>query len=83
MVHSSPLPDVALPDVALDRLVPRSGLPAITEYDTGRTVTYAELGALADAAATRLRSRGVGGKQGEADEEGAFQHGNPRRNPSS
>ena len=60
MVHSSPLPDVALPDVALDRLVPRSGLPAITEYDTGRTVTYAELGALADAAATRLRSRGVG-----------------------
>ena len=60
MVHSSPLPDVALPDVALDRLVPHSGLPAITEYDTGRTVTYAELGALADAAATRLRSRGVG-----------------------
>ena len=60
MVHSSPLPDVALPDVPLDRLVPRSGLPAITEYDTGRTVTYAELGALADAAATRLRSRGVG-----------------------
>ncbi|WP_311390146.1 AMP-binding protein [Corynebacterium haemomassiliense] len=60
MVHSSPLPDVALPDVALDRLVPRSGLPAVTEYDTGRTVTYAELGALADAAATRLRSRGVG-----------------------
>lgn len=60
MVHSSPLPDVALPDVPLDRLVPRSGMPAITEYDTGRTVTYAELGALADAAATRLRSRGVG-----------------------
>ena len=60
MVHSSPLPDVALPCVSLDRLVPRSGLPAITEYDTGRTVTYAELGALADAAATRLRSRGVG-----------------------
>ena len=60
MVHSSPLPDVALPDVALDRLVPRSGLPAITEYDTGRTVTYDELGALADAAATRLRSRDVG-----------------------
>ena len=60
MVHSSPLPDVALPDVPLDRLVPRSGLPAITEYDTGRTVTYAELGALADAAAICLRSRGVG-----------------------
>lgn len=60
MVHSSPLPDVALPNTALDRLVPRSGLPAITEYDTGRTVTYDELGALADAAATRLRSRGVG-----------------------
>ena len=60
MVHSSPLPDVALPNTALDRLVPRSGLPAITEYDTGRTVTYAELGALADAAATRLRNRGVG-----------------------
>ena len=35
-------------------------MPAITEYDTGRTVTYAELGALADAAATRLRNRGVG-----------------------
>ena len=60
MVHSSPLPDVALPDVSLDRLVPRSGLPAVTEYDTGRTVTYDELGALADAAATRLRRRGVG-----------------------
>lgn len=59
-MHSSPLPDVALPDVPLDRLVPRSGLPAVTEYDTGRTVTYTELGALADAAATRLRSRGVG-----------------------
>lgn len=59
-MHSSPLPDVALPNTALDRLVPRSGLPAITEYDTGRTVTYDELGALADAAATRLRSRGVG-----------------------
>lgn len=60
MVHSSPLPDVALPNTALDRLVPRGDLPAVTEYDTGRTVTYAELGALADAAATRLRSRGVG-----------------------
>ena len=59
-MHSSPLPDVALPDVSLDRLVPRSGLPAVTEYDTGRTVSYAELGALADAAATRLRNRGVG-----------------------
>ena len=59
-MHSSFLPDVALPNTALDRLVPRSGLPAITEYDTGRTVTYAELGALADAAATRLRNRGVG-----------------------
>lgn len=59
-MHSSPLPDVALPDVSLDRLVPRSGLPAVTEYDTGRTVTYAELGALADAAATGLRSRGAG-----------------------
>lgn len=59
-MHSSPLPDVALPDVSLDRLVPRSGLPAVTEYDTGRTVTYDELGALADAAATRLRRRGVG-----------------------
>lgn len=60
MVHSSPLPDVALPNTALDRLVPRGDLPAVTEYDTGRTVTYAELGALADAAATRLRRRGVG-----------------------
>ena len=60
MVHSSPLPDVALPCVPLDRLIPRGDLPAITEYDTGRTVTYAELGALADGAATRLRARGVG-----------------------
>lgn len=60
MVHSSPLPDVALPGVPLDRLVPLGDRPAITEYDTGRTVTYDELGALADAAATRMRSRGVG-----------------------
>ena len=59
MVHSSPLPDVALPNTALDRLVPRGELPAITEYDTGRTVTYDELWAVADAAATRLRNRGV------------------------
>lgn len=59
MVHSSPLPDVALPNTALDRLVPRGELPAITEYDTGRTVTYDELWAVADAAATRLRNRRV------------------------
>jgi len=32
----------------------------MTEIDTGRTVTYAELNALADAAAGRLRTRGVG-----------------------
>ncbi|MBA1837970.1 AMP-binding protein [Corynebacterium sp. zg912] len=61
MVHSSPLPDITLPGTAFDRMVPTNvALPAITEIDTGRTVTYGELAELANAAAARLRSRGVG-----------------------
>ena len=60
MVHSSPLPEIALPGTTIDRMVPRVALPAITEIDTGRTVTYAELAELSGAAAARLRARGVG-----------------------
>ncbi|WJY98133.1 AMP-binding protein [Corynebacterium fournieri] len=61
MVHSSPLPDIALPGTTLDRMVPYdSALPALTELDTGRSVTYAKLGALVGAAAARLAGRGVG-----------------------
>ena len=46
MFHRSPLPDIALPETTLFALL-ESDSPALTEIDTGRSVTYAELRALA------------------------------------
>lgn len=63
MPHRSPLPDIVLPetsvyDAVFDDFDPE--LPAITELDTGRAVTYGQLQLLIDATAARLSARGVG-----------------------
>ncbi len=64
MLHSSPLPDIDLPETTLYGAVFGNtaglDLPAITELDTGRSVTYAELQARTLAAAASLAQRGVG-----------------------
>lgn len=59
MCHRSPLPDIALPETTLFALL-ESDSPALTEIDTGRSVTYAELRALALGTASTLAARGVG-----------------------
>lgn len=59
MFHRSPLPDIALPETTLFALL-ESDSPALTEIDTGRSVTYAELRALALGTASALAARGVG-----------------------
>lgn len=59
MFHRSPLPDIALPETTLFALL-ESDSPALTEIDTGRSVTYAELRALALGTASVLTARGVG-----------------------
>lgn len=58
MVHRSPLPDIALPGTPLHALAfdgADPALPAITELDTERSVTYGELFSLVDAASRSLR----------------------------
>lgn len=59
MFHRSPLPDIDLPESTLFALL-ESDSPALTEIDTGRSVTYAELRALALGTASALVARGVG-----------------------
>lgn len=59
MCHRSPLPDIALPETTLFALLDDDS-PALTEIDTGRSVTYAELRALALGTASALAARGVG-----------------------
>ena len=63
MLHRSPLPDIALPEttiygVVFDAFDP--GRPAITELDTGRSVTYGQLQLLIDATVANLLARGIG-----------------------
>ena len=66
MCHRSPLPDIDLPGTTLfasvfaadEEALPDT--PAITEIDTGRTVTYPQLRALALGTAASLAARGVG-----------------------
>lgn len=53
MLYASPLPDIALPSTDIfshvfGDLGATAALPAITEVDTGRTVTYGELRAMAE-----------------------------------
>ena len=59
MFHRSPLPDIALPETMLFALLDDDS-PALTEIDTGHSVTYAELRALALGTAAALAARGVG-----------------------
>lgn len=59
MFHRSPLPDIALPETTLFALLDYDS-PALTEIDTGHSVTYAELRALALGTAAALAARGVG-----------------------
>ncbi|HVH68292.1 MAG TPA: 4-coumarate--CoA ligase family protein [Gemmatimonadales bacterium] len=63
MVHKSPHPDVALPDIPLHRLVleraPALGdKPALVDTTSDRTLTYAQLAAGADRVAGGLAARG-------------------------
>ncbi|WP_175934607.1 AMP-binding protein [Corynebacterium sp. Marseille-P4321] len=64
MLHRSPLPDITLPaDTVYGTVFGPSAhpeRPAITELDTGRSVTYAQLQLLIDAAVARLSARGIG-----------------------
>lgn len=66
MIHSSPFPDIDLPegsvyDVMFDGLSEEDAhRPAITELTTGNTVTYGELKEKADAVAGELAERGIG-----------------------
>ena len=59
MQYRSPLPDIALPDTDITTFVlgglgSDSVLPAITEVDTGRTVTYGELAEEVEALAATI-----------------------------
>jgi acyl-CoA synthetase (AMP-forming)/AMP-acid ligase II len=64
MIFRSPYPDVALPDTALTPFVLRraAGLhskPALIDAESGRSLTYAELGDAVERAARGLARRGL------------------------
>ena len=65
IVHSSPLPDVVIPDVAVTSYVLRDAerhvdRPALIDGPTGRTYTYGELSQAIHAFAGGLQARGLG-----------------------
>src|SRR6058998_623398 len=65
MIFRSPHPDVAVPDVALQRFVlreaaQRGGKPALIDGPSGRVLTYAGLAAGVDRLAAGLAARGFG-----------------------
>src|SRR2546428_6815784 len=69
MIFRSPHPDVAVPDIALHRLVlaraaERGTKPALIDGPSGRILTYAALTRGADRVAAGLAARGV--KKGDA-----------------
>lgn len=64
-MYRSPLPDIAVPNTTIFEHVFRhvdstAGRPAMTETDTGATVTYGELREMAQQVAARLGGRGIG-----------------------
>src|SRR2546428_2746956 len=64
MIFRSPHPDVAVPDIALHRLVlaraaERGTKPALIDGPSGRILTYAALTRGADRVAAGLAARGV------------------------
>jgi PAS domain S-box-containing protein len=64
MIHSSPFPDVPVPEIPLVEFVfanasSRSSKPALIDGVTGRVVTYAELGAEIHALARALVRSGI------------------------
>ena len=68
MIFRSPYPDVALPNTPLTPYVLRRAAelhakPALIDADSGRTLTYAELGAAIDRASCGLARHGF--RQGD------------------
>jgi acyl-CoA synthetase (AMP-forming)/AMP-acid ligase II len=64
-IHTSPLPDVEIPDTALTPFVLRRAAeladkPALIDGPTGRTLTYGQLAGAVAALAGGLRARGFG-----------------------
>ncbi|MDZ7685713.1 MAG: AMP-binding protein [Gammaproteobacteria bacterium] len=65
MIHTSPFPDVTIPETALTPFVlqhagERAGEPALVDGPSGRTLTFAELEQQVKALAGGLRARGFG-----------------------
>ena len=65
MIHTSPLPDVEVPEVALtgyvlERAAELGDKPALIDGPTGRTITYAGLHAAVHSFAGGLQARGFG-----------------------
>jgi acyl-CoA synthetase (AMP-forming)/AMP-acid ligase II len=65
MIHTSPLPEIIVPDTLLTPFVLRraerlAAEPALVEGASGRTLTYAELAAQVKALAGGLKARGFG-----------------------
>ncbi len=65
MIHTSPLPDIEIPEVSLPAYVlehaaERSGRPALIDGSTGRVLTYGELADQSARLAGGLRERGFG-----------------------
>mgnify|MGYP006271427829 CR=1 FL=1 len=65
MIYRSPFPDVDLPDLPLHAFVTqhfadRGARPALIDGPSGRTLSYAELGASIDRCAAGLAARGFG-----------------------
>ena len=68
MLLKSPHPDITVPDIALhrfglERAVQRGEKPALVDAASGRTLTYAQLGAQVERVAAGLAARGF--KQGD------------------
>jgi len=65
IIHSSPLPDLAIPDVPITEFVLREAdrvpdRPALVDGPTGRTYTYGQLKGMIHAFAGGLAARGLG-----------------------
>ena len=84
MIHTSPLPDVEIPDLplaafVLARAAELGDKPALVDGPTGRTITFAELDDQVRRFAGGLQARGDVGPGGGAATPGCWTHRRWRR----